>query len=99
MLNVEEIKSLNMVEVLNRHYGMNFQITGGQHVSLSPFTSESNPSFHVRQAQDGHWLFKDFSSGHGGSLIDFVLIKEGFSEVSEALGHIRTKSGVHSVGP
>lgn len=87
MIKAEDIKGINLVEFLTRHYGMRFSSRGHEYVSLSSFTCEREPSFYVRQV-DGRWLFKDFSSGHGGSIIDFVLIKEGFSEVAEALGHI-----------
>ena len=86
-LSIEEIKSLDLVEILTRHYGMNFKKVGNQHVALSPFTQETEPSFFVNYV-DGHWLFKDFSSGHGGSFIDFVRIKENVSEVNDAIQHI-----------
>jgi len=92
---IEEIKRLNMVDFLSRYYGLNFtkcsvnvkSYCGDQYRCLSPFKSESNASFFVREV-DSHWLFKDFSSGYAGSLIDFVLYKEGFSKVWEALNHI-----------
>jgi DNA primase len=87
-LSIDEIKGLNMVDLLSKHYGMQFTLKGGEYVSFSAFTDERNPSFFVRQV-DGDWLFKDFSSGHGGSFIDFVILKEGFSKVTEALAHIR----------
>ena len=85
---IEYVKGLNMVDFLSRHYGLDFSDPGGgQPRCLSPFKAESNGSFFVREI-GGHWLFKDFSSGYGGSLIDFVLYKEGFSEVSQTLRHI-----------
>lgn len=91
---IEYVKGLDMVAFLSRYYGLDFSghgvhgvSGGGAHRCLSPFKEESRASFFVRQV-DGHWLFKDFSSGYGGSLIDFVLLKEGFGEVSEALRHI-----------
>jgi hypothetical protein len=104
ILGIEEIKRLNMVEFLSRHYGLNFSkvgvggvSAGGQYRCLSPFNDEHNPSFLVREV-DGHWLFKDFSSGHGGSLIDFVLFKENFGSVGEALSHIEHLLCVESGG-
>jgi transposase-like protein len=92
---IEEVKRLNMVDFLSCHYGLDFSVSGVDvqghsgrgYCCLSPFTQERNASFFVRQV-DGHWLFKDFSSGHGGSLIDFILLKEGLVEVSEALSYI-----------
>jgi len=86
-ISVDDVKGLDLVEFLTHHYGMRFCPVGDSHASLSVFTGETEPSFFVRQV-DGHWLFKDFSSGHAGSIIDFVLVKEGLSEVSEALRHI-----------
>jgi DNA primase len=91
-LSVDQVKGLNIVELLSRHYGLKFKNRGGQQVSLSPFSEESEPSFFVRKVS-GHWLFKDYSSGSGGSIIDFVLLKEGFTEVSEALNHIHMLLG------
>jgi transposase-like protein len=97
-LGIEEVKRLNMVDFLSRHYGLDFSKSGvsvsphsggqcGQYCCLSPFKEEGNPSFFVREV-DGHWLFKDFCSGYGGSLIDFVLLKEGFDQVWDALSYI-----------
>ncbi len=92
-LGIEAVKGLNMVDFLSRHYGLDFSIGeganpgGGQYCCLSPFKAERRGSFFVREV-DGHWLFKDFSSGHGGSLIDFVLLKESLAGVGEALGYI-----------
>ncbi len=88
---VEYVKGLDMVEFLSSHYDLDFSghggSGGGRHCCFSPFKEESRGSFFVREV-NGHWLFKDFSSGYGGSLIDFVLLKEGFCGVSEALRHI-----------
>lgn len=92
ILNVEEIKRLNIVDLLTKYYGMKFSFVGNQQASLSPFTEETKPSFFVRQV-DGHWLFKDFSSGYGGSFIDFVLFKEGYSKVEESIYYIKNLLG------
>lgn len=88
LLSIEEIKGLHMPEFLTHHYQLSFSPFGTQHVCRSPFTDEKNPSFIVGQFE-GHWLFKDFSSGHGGSIIDFVLKKENYCNVGEALAHLR----------
>lgn len=92
-LGIEEVKRLNMIDFLSRYYGLEFSKgdvsahSVGHYCCLSPFKEERTPSFFVREV-DGHWLFKDFSSGHGGSLIDFVLLKEGFGNVWETLSYI-----------
>jgi hypothetical protein len=38
---------------------------------------------------DGRWLFKDFSSGTGGSIFDFVRLKENLERFSDVLSYIR----------
>ena len=86
---LEYLKRLNMVEILSSYYNLQFTHKGSADVCLSPFTNESVASFFVRPGSDGHWLFKDFSSGHGGSIIDFILLKENISEVSQAAAHLR----------
>ncbi|MCP4753656.1 MAG: hypothetical protein GY866_22450 [Proteobacteria bacterium] len=84
---IEELKRLNLVDFLTRHYGLEFQRTGDGYVCSSPFTEDRNPSFFVRLV-NGHWLFKCFSSNCGGSIIDFVRIKENLQSVREAVEHI-----------
>jgi DNA primase len=85
---IEYLKRLNLAELLSRHYQMQFTPNGNVYTSLSPFGEESEPSFFIKQESDGHWLFKDFSSGHGGSIIDFVMLKENLSSVSDAIKHL-----------
>jgi hypothetical protein len=85
----EYLKSLNLVEFLSSYYQRQFRPAGSSQVCLSPFTNETKPGFHVQPAADGHWLFKDFSSDYGGSIIDFVLIKEQLTAVSQAVVHLR----------
>lgn len=84
----ERAKRMNLVEFLAERYGMSFRARRGGWTALSPFTDETHPSFFVRRTGE-RWLFKDFSSGHGGSVIDFVMLKEGVRSVSEALTVIR----------
>lgn len=85
---VEALKRVNLVEFLWRHYGLQFQRRGAAFACRSPFTEESSPSFFVRLV-DGHWLFKDFSGGTGGTIFDFVRMKEKLGSFSEALCFVR----------
>jgi DNA primase len=55
---------------------------------MSPFREEKTPSFFVRWVR-GHWLFKDFSSDTGGSIFDFVRIKENLGSFTEALEYLQ----------
>jgi DNA primase len=86
-LNIDALKRLNLIDFLSQHYGLKFRRLGNEYVCRSPFTEDKSPSFFVRLV-DGHWLFKCFSSGHGGSIIDFVQIKENLSSLREVLAHI-----------
>jgi DNA primase len=85
---VEVLKGLNLVDFLTEHYRLRFRRVGGQYVCCSPFSEEKRPSFFVR-CVNGHWLFKDFSSGLGGSIFDFVQIKENLGGFSEVLSYLR----------
>jgi len=86
-MNIAGLKRLNLVDFLTNHYGMNFTKRGQSYVCRSPFSEDNNPSFFIRQVE-GHWLFKDFSSGFGGSIIDFVQRISNFDDVSSALRQI-----------
>ena len=66
-LSIETLKQMNLAEFLSRHYGLSFRRCGAVYQCRSPFTDEKKPSFFVRLVE-GHWLFKDFSSGAGGSV-------------------------------
>jgi DNA primase len=86
---IDVLKQLNFVDFLSQHYNLSFKKSGSGYVCLSPFTQEKTPSFFVRLMSDGHWLFKDFSSGHSGSIFDFVQIKENLPDFSSAFSYIR----------
>jgi len=70
-LNIDQLKAIDLVNFCEQCYGFQFQRKGNVFVSLSPFKKENNPSFVIHQ-NNGHWLFKDFSSDRGGSIIDLV---------------------------
>jgi len=75
MISSEQVKTIDLVAFCERCYGMHFVRKGGEYFSHSPFRAEKNPSFVVHR-RNGHWLFKDFSSDKGGSIIDFVREQE-----------------------
>jgi len=85
---VEALKQVNLVEFLSRHYGLKFQRRGTAFACCSPFSGESRPSFFVRLV-NGHWLFKDFSAETGGTIFDFVRLKENLGSFAEALAFVR----------
>jgi len=85
---VEALKQVNLVEFLSRHYGLKFQRRGTAFACCSPFSGESRPSFFVRLVK-GRWLFKDFSAETGGTIFDFVRMKENLGIFAEALVFVR----------
>ncbi len=80
---IETYKQMNLVEFLAEHYGLIFKKSGSGYVAKSPFGEDKTPSFFVRKLGN-RWLFKDFSSGLGGSIIDLV-------------GHLEQLSGVGAI--
>ena len=50
--------------------------SGSNYKGLSPFTKEKTPSFYV---VPGKQIFKDFSSGKGGTVVTFLMEHEQFS--------------------
>ncbi len=91
---IEALKQMNLVEFLTEHYGLNFTRSGSGYVAGSPFGADKRPSFFVRQVE-GRWLFKDFSSGLGGSIIDLVGHLESLPGVANALRRIKELMGCH----
>jgi len=85
---IEALKQIDLADFLSRHYGLEFRRRGTAFACRSPFGKDSNPSFFVRPV-DGRWLFKDFSSGAGGSIFDFVRMKEKLGSFAETLTFIK----------
>ncbi|RYY34914.1 MAG: DNA primase [Sphingobacteriaceae bacterium] len=63
---------------------------GANFIGLSPFANERTPSFTVSPAKG---IFKDFSSGKGGSAIDFLIEHEKFT-YPEALKWLAKRYGI-----
>jgi len=91
---IETYKQVNLVEFLTEHYGVKFKKSGSGFVAGSPFGVDKKPSFFVRQL-GSHWLFKDFSSGLGGSIIDLVGHLEQLSGVGAILRRLEQLAGGH----
>ena len=64
--------------------------TGSNYKGLSPFVDEKTPSFVVSPSKQ---IWKDFSSGKGGTAITFLMEIEGFS-YPEALRYAAKKYGI-----
>ena len=64
--------------------------SGSNFKGLSPFSDERTPSFMVSPAKQ---LWKDFSSGKGGSVVSFLMEHEHFS-YTEAIKYLANKYGI-----
>jgi hypothetical protein len=91
-LTCETAKKLNLVEFLEKNYRYTFTSKGKSYSGVSPFINEKAHGFTVSYKHD-HWLFHDYASGYCGSIIDFVIYKEGLIGVPEALGFIENHRG------
>jgi DNA primase len=86
---VEEVKARLAIEDVIGEY-VPLKRTGRNWKGLSPFTSEKTPSFVVSPEKQ---IWKDFSSGKGGSMFDFVMEVEGL-DFKDALELLARKAGV-----
>jgi DNA primase len=64
--------------------------SGQNYKGLSPFTTERNPSFYVSPAKG---IFKCFSSGKGGNVVNFLMEHEHFT-YPEALLFLAKRYGI-----
>jgi len=64
--------------------------SGSNLKGLSPFANEKTPSFVVSPAKQ---IYKDFSSGKGGSVVNFLMEHEHFT-YPEALRYLAQKYGI-----
>jgi len=86
---VDEVKSRVIIEDVIGEY-LPLKRTGRNWKGLSPFTSEKTASFVVSPDKQ---IWKDFSSGKGGSVFDFVMEVEGL-DFKGALELLARKTGV-----
>jgi DNA primase len=82
------IEATDIVEVIGEF--VQLKKRGANYVGLSPFANEKTPSFTVSPAKG---IFKDFSSGKGGSAITFLMELEKFS-YPEALKWLAKKYSI-----
>ena len=87
--NIDKIFSAIRVEEIIGEY-VQLKRTGSNYKGLSPFVDEKTPSFVVSPSKQ---IWKDFSSGKGGTAITFLMEIEGFS-YPEALRYAAKKYGI-----
>lgn len=86
---IDKIFSAIRVEEIIGEY-VQLKKTGSNYKGLSPFVDEKTPSFVVSPSKQ---IWKDFSSGKGGTAITFLMEIEGFS-YPEALRYAAKKYGI-----
>jgi len=86
---VDEVKSRLSIEDVIGEY-VTLKRSGRNFKALSPFTSERTASFVVSPEKQ---IWKDFSSGKGGSMFDFVMEVEGL-DFKGTLEILARKAGV-----
>ncbi|MGZ3873731.1 MAG: DNA primase, partial [Mucilaginibacter sp.] len=82
------MEAIDIVEVIGEF--VHLKKRGANYVGLSPFANERTPSFTVSPAKG---IFKDFSSGKGGSAVTFLMELEKFT-YPEALKWLAKKYGI-----
>src|SRR3954468_22353422 len=88
-LTVDRImEATDIVEVIGEF--VQLKKRGANYVGLSPFANERTPSFTVSPAKG---IFKDFSSGKGGSAVTFLMELEKFT-YPEALKWLAKKYSI-----
>ena len=88
-LTVDKImEATDIVEVIGEF--VTLKKRGANYVGLSPFANEKTPSFTVSPAKG---IFKDFSTGLGGSAVTFLMEHEKFN-YPEALKWLAKKYGI-----
>jgi len=82
------LAAADIVEVIGDY--VKLKKKGKYYVGLSPFQAEKSPSFTVSPHRQ---IFKDFSSGKGGSVVTFLMELEGYT-YPEALKHLARKYNI-----
>lgn len=87
---IDKIFSTIRVEEIVGEY-VQLKRAGSNFKGLSPFHEEKSPSFVVSPSKQ---IWKDFSTGKGGTAISFLMEIENFT-YPEALRHAAKKYGIH----
>lgn len=84
----EILEQADLYEYVSQYVDM--EKRGREFWGLSPFQPEHTPSFSI---DDEKGVWKDFSSGKGGNIIDFIVAYDGCS-VGEAIGKLLSWMGI-----
>jgi len=91
---VKEIIKKDLKKYLEEKEGLLFN---GNNFALCPFHNDTNPSFSVNQ-QNGTWVFHCFGCGRKGSIINFVMERDGISK-GEAIEKLKEYFGIQKDKP
>ncbi len=86
---IDQIFDASQIEEVIGEF-VNLKRSGSSYKGLSPFSEESTPSFMVSPSKQ---IFKDFSSGKGGSVVTFLMEHEQMS-YPEALRFLAEKYNI-----
>jgi DNA primase len=86
---VDEVLAATRIEEVIGEF-VNLKKAGSGYRGLSPFSQEKTPSFYVLPSKQ---IFKDFSSGKGGTAISFLMEHEHFT-FPEAIKYLARKYGI-----
>ncbi len=88
-MDLNQLKTIDLISFLNRYYSLNVNRRGA---ALCPFHEDKKPSFSVFKT-DGAWFWKCHCCAISGTIIDFVMKKDGFSLPIDAAKHIMELRG------
>ena len=88
-MNLDLLKQIDLAGFLELHYGIRVASNGA---ALCPFHEDHDPSLSVSQ-RNGVGLFKCHGCDAKGSILDFVMRKDGLS-LPDAAGRIRELAGI-----
>ncbi len=92
MISRDTIEKIYQTAVIEDVIGefVHLKRSGSTYKGLSPFANEKTPSFYVVPSKN---IYKDFSSGKGGNVVDFIMQHEKFS-YPEALRWLAAKYNI-----
>jgi len=91
---IEKIKKLDLKDFLQMRYGLEFNSSDQ---ALCPFHDDTHPSLSVNE-KEGVWLWHCFGCGKAGSIIDFLIEKEGIDQ-AEAISRLELELPIEGDAP
>lgn len=91
-MNADQANNIDLPDLLSRMGFEPVSITkqGRELWYLSPLRTEKTPSFHISRGKKYAWVWKDFDSTKGGTVIDFIMRHQGHRNLKQALDYLKT---------